>query len=277
MEDVLRVLLLALGLIALSHGVFARYPHFRTRVTRFILWKAQFHLHPLLILVWLWPFRDVVSGGSAPRGLPAWLLVPTVFNWGVEPWNLPRGDIVFMALFYMHHAAPVVASVVLNAGVLDSRLGSGNEPALFSAVLRWQAVLFAHAWALHPIGALDAKGIIDKQRLFWPYMAQGLLVKGLWWRSVLGAVPLSSSVPSMLVVLCGPILLQYVGRLGLYWRLCALQNRQAAPGEPPFASLDPFETRKQWAEPAAFLLALILAVVAPAGGSEDTAMGVIGK
>jgi hypothetical protein len=210
--------------VLLAHAAMNRNAALRARVTGNPLWKAQFFLHPLIVSGCIWlAARD---GTSSNTGEISWwapiVLAPFVFNFGVEPWDLPR-DLVFYTLFYAHHLGALLACAV--AVVEISR---GGAPT---------ALLFGHCWLLHTIGNLDHWMVIDKQRWFWPYMVQGFVVKCVWCRSL----------PSTAAVAC--VAVQYVGRWGLHIRLQALVDG---------ATVDTFEVRKQFIEPVAFFAAWAL-------------------
>jgi len=207
----------------------------RSRVTGNSLWKMQFFCHPLIVGAWL----------LYPQWLPPLLLVPFVFNWGVEPWDLPR-DAPFFACFYAHHLAPLLASMVLAASASD-------EGALASRGWRTaQALLFAHCWLLHTLGDLHHRALVDKQRWFWPYTGLGFALHCRWWSAVAAAVA-ASSTPAPLWLMAGPVLLQYAGRWGLYARLLALF--------PTMVGQDAFEERKLPAEAASLVVSLLLVLL----------------
>ena len=210
------------------------HPQTRKRVTRNPFWKLQFFCHPLVVFLLL-----VLGRGSLKASL---CLVPFVFNFAVEPWDLP-GDVLFRACFFLHHVAPVLCAV----GYLIAGSNNASRDSVISGdVARrmlGQGMLFAHAWALHTIGNLDHLQWVDKQRVFWPYMAQGFLIKWVWWAGLLN----NGGSPALEAL---PILVQYAGRWGLYLRLQHLLGTSLPH--------DAFEKRKQAVEFGGFVLSFLL-------------------
>ena len=99
------------------------------------------------------------------------------FNFGVEPYDLPRDDLVFSVCFYLHHYAPVLACALTTSYKNEDDGGSGGDKSSFGCA---QALLFGHAWILHPLGYLAAKDAIDKETTFQPSMASGFLGMMYW-------------------------------------------------------------------------------------------------
>jgi hypothetical protein len=99
----------------------------------------------------------------AVRGMDdvyAILMVPFAFNFGVEPFDL-SGDVQFLICFYLHHFAVVLACCRFpwcyyayyhdqdNHNNASFCVEEGDTINQFGLA---QALLLAHAWALHPIG-----------------------------------------------------------------------------------------------------------------------------
>ena len=222
------VLAACVAFIRFAHSV-RRRPALRKRITSNPLWKVQFALHP------------VVVGGmvciSQLTSNPWWALAlcPFVFNFGVEPWDLPE-SFIFFGCFYAHHVAPLLACLLQQAG---SSPHAGAEDASSFALA--QGLVFGHVWLLHTIGTLEKWRIIDKQRWFWPYMVEGALLKLLWF----------GSVSRLQLATLLPLFVQFAGRWGLYAYLMRLMG-WPKPGDEFY---DAFEQRKLPAEFAALILA----------------------
>merc|ERR1712023_474469 len=92
--DLFLALLAGVVWICLAQTLFNRDKVLRARVTANVLWKIQFFFHPFII------------GAFVLRRwkLPIIFLTPFVFNFGVEPWDLPR-ELLFYTCFYAHHFA----------------------------------------------------------------------------------------------------------------------------------------------------------------------------
>lgn len=197
----------------------------RQTILRSKFWKLQFVCHPILVggLVYLTPISQIA----------VFVLVPIAFNFGVEPFEISK-DTTLQLLLYLHHLAPVLAASMV-------RLQDENSPPSLSLA---QAVLFGHAWMLHPIARLDKKGIIDKQQCFWPYIIVGFVLKCSWWKD-----------PALVrVQVRMPIALQYASRWGLYLRACWLYgwHHRSHP------NFDAFEWNKQFVEVFCFGTAFLL-------------------
>lgn len=218
--------------ILLTHTKFKVDRAARSQVTGNPLWKAQFFGGPFLIFCILWSAARSTPSETPWVFLPL-ILTPFVFNFGVEPWDLPV-DTLFYLCFYSHHIAPVVACIGLQQAQQHDNIST--------------ALLFAHCWLLHPISSLQHWGLLNKQRIFWFYMLQGFIIKCFWWNK--NYKNISTGITSALVVSLG-VFMQYLGRWGLYLRLNSLVSDGSM-------RLDHFEWRKQNVEASAFVLAFLL-------------------
>ena len=252
------------------------------------LWKLQFICHPLLIGTLIafgsatFTIRQGYDEDDNDDGYQRrddgtdnrWynfivivsriLIIPIAFNFGVEPYDM-SDDFIFQFCFYLHHLAPILQSSSLSSSssssssmslrydTLSSSQSNINKEGILHYNISWEvALLFAHAWTMHPIGYFDkkkwSKRFFDKQKLFWPYILLGFIVKYYWWKSI-QIQQHQRSMQSIIFVVC-----QYVGRWGLYLRLCYLYgwHRRTHP------NYDSFEWRKQYAELASFIIAFFL-------------------
>lgn len=241
--------LLAVGIVASAWILSAQKlvqpnPSLRRRVTSLLWWKAQFSLHPVLIglgVFYIGGSRWYSDNGSQTALLRMLALSPFVFNWGVEPYDMPD-DKIFRMLFYLHHIAPLCTVVVTGDGHDPTR---GDDISFAAA----QALVFGHLWCLHTFFTLERYEILSKQSLFLPYHVQGMVVFFVYWvalfRLVGDATTATDGVDdtfffwtSMTLKLSMPLLLQLLGRWGLYLRLLRVD-----PDGP--AKDDQFERRKQ--------------------------------
>lgn len=224
--------MLAVLFILFSKRIVAKHPAIRKTITKNPLWKAQMALHPVLVFLIL----DRAVDSPLFYGT---LMVPFAFNFGVEPFDIPT-DPVFLIFFYLHHYAVVLAAIVTG-------MAANNVEEEF---VRAQALLLGHAWTLHTIGFASHKKWMDKQQSFWPYMMLGFLLKIYWWKEL--NIPIFS-------VLRVPAYAQFIGRWGLYLRLCYTEGWH----KPSHPNYDAFEWKKQPVEAFAFALAYVLALVMP--------------
>jgi len=222
-------------------------PDVRKRITKNRLWKAQFFLHPVIIggLV----SAALSSEGDSLTAFYAMCLTPFAFNFAVEPWDLPT-DSVFKMFFYFHHIAPIVAC--FNPKVRQDSLNFTVPVA--------HGLLFGHVWFLHTMGNLEHWGWIKKMDWFWAYELTGFFVHTFWFWAVFfsqnmyAGISTSSYIFSAFRLLL-PVLLQYIGRWGLYLRLLQL----AGWPEPPYVGYDEFETKKTAVEAGSLVLGAALA------------------
>ncbi|GAB5354375.1 hypothetical protein AAMO2058_000113400 [Amorphochlora amoebiformis] len=130
------------SLLCIMFIQFSRYlrhhKELRSKITKSWMWKTQFFCHPVIIFIFLSKFH-----GSY---IATVLLVPFVLNFGVEPWKLPN-DLMFYGFFYLHHIAPIT---LMHITIPHHQKLS-------------QALLFGHAWCLHPIGSLVHWGYVNKE------------------------------------------------------------------------------------------------------------------
>lgn len=209
--------------------VVARDSKLRSSITSSVWWKLQFASHPLLV------GSLVYWHGKYQHPLAKLLLVPIVFNFGVNQRLLPN-DMLFLVCFYLHHMAPLL---VFHNNIQQPH--GDNDGGLFPLA---QALLLGHAWALHTIGFLDHHfKWVNKQAFFFPYMMLGFVWKLYWWYNL-------TNDGNLYWLATYPIFLQYIGRWGLYWRLMTLFGGS----HPLHGSDDALERRKQPVELAAFLL-----------------------
>jgi len=258
----------ALVMIVLSRAYVGRRPSVRAALVRNKLWKLQFILHPILMLLMISVVSAALQKASSPFTIIAQCaLVVVSFNFGVEPFDIPQ-DKIFLCFFYLHHLAPslVAASLALatpfssswssSAGATGS--GGAGGAILIAAALP-SAMVVGHAWALHPISYVHQKRWIDKHRWFGPYVISGCALHYNWWLSLCQhAYP--ATVASFVIL---AVLSQYVGRWGLYLRACQLYGwqRQCHPNH------DPFEWNKQCAESVGLVATAILASLTVFGGA----------
>ena len=73
-------------------------------------WKMQFMLHPVIVFVFLF-YASIRSTYSSSVFLSL-TFVPFLFNWGVEPWDIPK-DVYFQCFFYIHHLSPLIQMLFL--------------------------------------------------------------------------------------------------------------------------------------------------------------------
>jgi len=167
--------------------------------------------------------------------------LPFIFNFAAEPLDLTKipsnNYLIFQMFIYLHHAGPLLACWTCFSIPNNAQFALAN------------ALLYAHTWSLHTIGSLDYKKVLNKQKLFWPYMLTMLLVGYSWCRTLspaLDEVRLSTVLP----LLVGPFF-QFVGRWGLYEYIKYFLG-YPQPGNPMY---DKFETNKQLGEITAFTIA----------------------
>ena len=122
--------LLALALVLKSKQIVANRPSLRKRITKNVLWKTQFVLHPVIVFVLL----DRAS--QTQSTIYASLIVPFAFNFAVEPFDIPT-DPIFLSFFYLHHYAIVLAAAIL------AIFSDDNNDSLFEFG-RSQALLLGH-------------------------------------------------------------------------------------------------------------------------------------
>jgi len=215
--------------IALARFYIQKHKDLRSTITSRNAWVTQFFCGPLIIFAALMYASRL---GVADGPWLAMLLTPVLFNFGVEPSEQPD-DIIFELAFYSHHFAPLSALIAVQSHEFSSDANAIGV-----------ALLFAHIWLLHPLSSLKRWGIVDKQKYFWPYVALGFVVKIFFWRSIIAA---------SLWVIVLPVVLQYVGRWGLYMRLMHKYGQ--------YIPSDSFEKRKQIWEFVALVSAFALAVM----------------
>jgi len=197
-------------------------PELRKKLKDSAFFWTQFWLHPVVVA------GSVFLAGRAENPLWALMLAPFCFSFGVEPWDLPDSNL-FMAFFYAHHIAPLLACVEVAA------FGGGDTRGALAT-----ALLFGHVWALHPIGRLKMK-----QQLFWPYVIEGAAVIAYWGHVSLRPHPTSLA----------PVAVQMVGRWGLYlyiMKLCGWPK----PGDKYY---DAFDRNKIPVEMASVLASVVVA------------------
>ena len=147
---ILTVVVVASIWIAFAHRVVQKNPRIRKCMTSHPLWKLQFALHPLIVavgayLISTWDSTDV-SASSSRINVPMLCLSPFVFNFGVEPWDMPA-DWLFRLLFYFHHVAPLM-TIITSASMLKD-YGFHDDKKYYSSFCWIQALLFGHMWMLH--------------------------------------------------------------------------------------------------------------------------------
>ncbi|CAD7956701.1 unnamed protein product [Amoebophrya sp. A120] len=229
----------------------------RNAIVKNVFWKFQFNLHPVIVGL-------CVYLASCPKDLyfaeyASFMVVPFAFNFAVEPWDLPFRDKLFSLFFYLHHFGPVVGCIA--ADWASNHLAAAGKIIPLSATvtsnstsLPATALLFAHIWLLHPIGTLDAKKLLNKQKIFWPYVLQGFLLKIAFWREMITAEKVYVSNYGLIqmqtdaIVLA--IFLQFIGRWGSFLRL---RLRFKIMKE------DKFEWHKCFWEPTLFFVAYVVA------------------
>lgn len=74
----------------------------------------------------------------------------------------PRVLLIFQLFAYVHHAGPLLACLSCFSIQDNSQFALANS------------LLYAHAWSLHTLGALDYMKVLRKQKFFWIYMVQAL-------------------------------------------------------------------------------------------------------
>ena len=231
---------LAMLLVLISKFVVGKNPALRKKITQNVLWKTQFALHPLLIFLVL--DRASQQPTTTSSIYYSILIIPFAFNFGVEPYDIPK-DPLFLICFYLHHYALILASTTFtfhpNTTPIndiiddeDSILQEQQQQQLFG---RSQALLLGHAWMIHSISYAAHNKWIDKQRGFWAYMAMGFVfMTYYWWCS-------PSHIVAVASILRLPLYTQYLGRWGLYLRLCIMYGWN----EPNHPNYDHFEWMKQ--------------------------------
>ena len=250
----LAVLFLVVVFVLVAHRIIDRQPALRKAITSNLWWKAQLFCHPFIVGIFIWVSR------ASRQEWWAVGLVPYVFNCGVEPGNGLTKRAVFAAFFYMHHIAPLMACFDLTGMQSAASVGRPGRPSA-GALMRFsfaQALLFGHCWLLHTIGLLEkslSRGKQLKQQLFWPYMVLGMFAQLYWFRTAAGLFPPEkwSLVSGEVPLLLWPVLLQYIGRWGLY----AYVQRLMGWPRPGHELHDAFETKKQLIEPFTLLNAAI--------------------
>ena len=215
------------GFVLFAHSL-KRRPARRKQITGLKLWKAQFFFHPLIV-------GFLVFFAQSQSAWFAIMLVPFVFNFGVEPWDLPS-DAIFYVFFYAHHVGPLLACLWPGGDSQDHTFAATN------------GLMFGHLWLLHTIGNLDHLQVISKQSLFWPYMLQGFVLNACWCHAAMQA---AQGHGAALLQQFLPLLVQYAGRWGLYIYIRRLMG-WPSPGAELY---DGFETLKQPMEAGLLLCA----------------------
>eukprot|EP00040_Diaphanoeca_grandis_P002099 m.20530 g.20530 ORF g.20530 m.20530 type:complete len:234 (-) comp12977_c0_seq1:159-860(-) len=219
--------LICCGVFTFMSSWLDSHPSIRKSITQRKLWKLQLFCHPFIIFSFLYFGR-----GSL---LASVCVVPFVFNFAVEPFDLPKDSIVRIC-YYLHHIAPVLCTLLYLD--INNYNGGDTQRRVFG-----QAMMFAHAWALHTVSSIDHFGWMNKQTMFWPYMLIGFCVACFWWSNLLNNGP-----TRVVAIEAIPVGVQYVCRWGLYLRLKTILPL------PP----DQFETLKQPVELGAFLISFLL-------------------
>ncbi|CAB9497783.1 expressed unknown protein [Seminavis robusta] len=240
--------LLSMAVIALARLCVQPNKALRKTITSNRLWKLQFLCHPIIVAGILMasslPTEKEETTSSFVIMSFATLSVLFAFNFGVEPFDVPN-DMMFSLCFYLHHYAVVVASAIMLSFPTED---DGNHNTKFSFGLS-QAILLGHAWLLHPVAYLDTKQIIDKQAIFLPYIATGFICMLYWWSQDGDVI-----IPKVFRL---PVAMQYMGRWGLYVRLCLLTGWH----KPDHPNHDSFEWRKQYYELLSFALAFMVSTL----------------
>ena len=191
-------------------------------------WKMQFMLHPVIVFVFLF-YASIRSTYSSSVFLSL-TFVPFLFNWGVEPWDIPK-DVYFQCFFYIHHLSPLIQMLFLqienqkiinNSPSLIIELSSSSTSSTISTIHNLAIpLIYAHIWLLHTIGYLDRLKYIDKQNWFWQYIIQGFVLNLFYWYVYMRNV----KFPSFLSWSNFPIICQYIGRWGLYISIQQLSKK----------------------------------------------------
>jgi hypothetical protein len=227
-------ILLIIIIIYVSHNIInVKESKIRSIITKHFLWKLQFFFHPIIV------YYFILNNNV----LNSLIFIPFLFNFGVEPWDLPN-DLIFNIFFYCHHIAPLLLCIY-NI-LLQIEINYSNLIA--------QAILFSHAWLLHSIGNLDHLKVINKQKWFWQYMFIGFILKCYWWHSFYNKDIISYDK--------APIFIQYIGRWGLYIRIMKLiKNKEIENNinniKNNVVNIDKFENSKQRIELISFILSYI--------------------
>lgn len=157
------------------------------------------------------------------------------FNFCVEPYDVPKDDVIFRSAFFLHHIGPVVAALVASETAHEFLLP--------------QSLLFMHAWLLHSFTVLEWYKYISMQSIFWPYFLQGFLLK-LFWCLMLPAQHVELAICTF------PVFVFYIGRWGLFLRMQSLYPTVLA--DPKSQLYDRFNDWKQVVELGSFVLSFML-------------------
>jgi len=234
------MILFAIAHIIFTHKVIFYNQELRKKINGQTWFGIQLLLHPLIV------GGTVYLANITGNEWYSLLGLPFIFNYGAEPMDLtkipPNNYLILHIFIYLHHAGPLLACWTCFSIPNNARFALAN------------ALLYAHTWGLHTIGSLDYKKVLDKQKLFWPYMLTMMLVGYVWFRSLSQALD-EVRLLTVLPILVGPMC-QFVGRWGLYEYIkCFLGYPQ--PGNPMY---DKFETNKQLGEITAFTIAVATVV-----------------
>lgn len=230
------MLLFALAHIIFTNKVILHNQELRKRINSQPWFGVQLLLHP--VIVGMTVYLANITGNEW------WALVgiPFVFNFGAEPMDLsklpPLVFIICQTFGYIHHAGPLLACLTCFSIQDDAQFALAN------------ALLYAHAWSLHTLGSLDYKKVLDKQKMFYPYIIQGMLVAYYWFSSIKQGLDDEVRFATVLPLLVGPMF-QFIGRWCLYWYIRHFLGYPQAGDE----HHDAFETNKQLGEIITFSVA----------------------
>lgn len=236
------MLLLSSAFIIFANKVIMRNQDLRKKINAQGWFGMQLLLHPVIV------------GGSVYlaniTGNEWWGLVglPFIFNFGAEPMDMtkipPKMRNIFQVFVYIHHAGPLLGCLSCFSIQKDATFALAN------------GLLYAHAWSLHTLGSLDYHKVLSKQKLFWPYMLQAVVVGMYFWQSIQLGLE-ETTLSTVLPLLVGPAA-QYGGRWGLYEYIYRCLLGYPQPGTEHY---DAFEIRKQIGEASAFALGALVIFV----------------
>lgn len=166
----LAMLLVSLAFIIFANKVILYNQDLRKKINAQGWFGTQLLLHPVIV------------GGSVYlaniTGNEWWGLVglPFIFNFGAEPMDMtkipPKMRNIFQVFVYIHHAGPLLGCLSCFSIQKDATFALAN------------GLLYAHAWSLHTLGSLDYHKVLSKQKFFWPYMLQAVVVSIYFWQSI---------------------------------------------------------------------------------------------
>jgi hypothetical protein len=209
--------------IALKKSAFIR-----AKSTLSIAWKIQFMLRPVMVFSFLYYASNNYHYSSSV--LLSLAFVPFVFNWGIEPWEIPK-DVYFRTFFYLHYFAIIfqllwfqlenqekhLLHVSSASSPTSTMVANGNVILSKSIAI---SLLYAHIWLLYPIRYLDHLKYINKQNWFWWYVCFGFILNLYYWNAVMSKIdhPTFFSWDTL------PLYLHYVTRWSLHIRMEQLIN-----------------------------------------------------